>query len=147
MIQKTTFAVILVAFSLFFICFTNASPVELTPRDCGDVAYVKFDGHECDHELEEHGDCITGEIHMTEIKEDCLKVTGQFNTGFKDGCVYEYQVDGCDIEEIPSGLIYSPGTCAYEFYVKGSIHDIAGKTLKIYRDGECIAEKCIDKVE
>ncbi|RHZ74793.1 hypothetical protein Glove_219g82 [Diversispora epigaea] len=101
------------------------SLLELTPCDCGDVA----------PELEKHGDCITG------------RVTGQFNTGFKDGSLYEYQVDGCDIEEIPSGLIYSPGTCAYEFYVKGSIYDVAGKTLKIYRDGKCIAEKCIDKVE
>ncbi|RHZ83525.1 hypothetical protein Glove_91g53 [Diversispora epigaea] len=148
MIQKITFAVILVAFSLFFICLTNASPVELTPRDCGDEAYICFEGHEHDNkEYEEHDDCVTGKILITEVKEDCLKVTGKFDTGFEDGCLYEYQVEGCEKKEIPSGVISSPGTCLFDFYVKGSIHDVVGKTLKIYREGKCIADECFEKVE
>ncbi|CAG8565229.1 8468_t:CDS:1 [Diversispora eburnea] len=141
MIQKTKFAVILVAFSLFFTCFTNASPFELTSRVIGAVGCISFKEHN-----HEYSDCVVGEIHICELKLDTCKVTGQFNQGFKEGCKYEYQVEGCDKKEIPCGMICAPGTLAFEFYVKAKLHEYFGRHVKIYENGKCIAEACIDKV-
>ncbi|RHZ55126.1 hypothetical protein Glove_420g116 [Diversispora epigaea] len=60
---------ILVAFSVFFICFTNASPIELSPRAPGDVTYVDFTKS------------VRGRATFTELYGKVVRALGQFSAG------------------------------------------------------------------
>ncbi|CAG8602134.1 11616_t:CDS:2 [Diversispora eburnea] len=111
--QKITFATILVAFSAFFIYFTDASPIGLSPRQPGSVAYCDFTND------------VTGRITITELWSGSVRITGQFNTGFPDRTSkYEYQLSGEERGEIESDIIFPPGTAPFQC-------DYKDKTVKI----------------
>ncbi|RHZ69961.1 hypothetical protein Glove_276g106 [Diversispora epigaea] len=131
--QKITFATILVAFSVFFIYFTNASPIELSPRVPGDVAFVDFTKN------------ITGRITLTELWNNTVRVTGQLNTGFPDRTSkYEYQLSGEEKELISSDYIFPPGTAPFQDDLKNkTVNWFVGKTLSFFRDGVVIEAEII----
>ncbi|RHZ88389.1 hypothetical protein Glove_23g92 [Diversispora epigaea] len=131
--QKITFPTILVAFSVFFICLTNASPVELSPRSPGQVAYVDFTNP------------ILGRVTVTELWGRVCRITGQFNTGFVDRTSkYEFQISGSARQPIDSAIIFPPGTAPFQFDVKDkTIAYFIGKTLSILRNGVVIEKRPI----
>ncbi|RHZ84218.1 hypothetical protein Glove_84g34 [Diversispora epigaea] len=135
--QKITFATILVAFSVFFICFTNASPIELSPRAPGDVAYVDFTKS------------IRGRATFTELYGKIVRALGQFSEGFPDRTSkYEYQISGLDRTVIPSTDIFPPGTIAFqEDHKNKTIKSFAGKTLTFYRNGKIIESEIIKLIK
>ncbi|RHZ74783.1 hypothetical protein Glove_219g55 [Diversispora epigaea] len=129
--QKITFATILVTFSVFFICFTNASPVELSPRSPGQVAYADFTKP------------MTGRVTVTELWGRVCRITAQFNTGFVDRTSkYEFQVSGSPRELIDSSVIFPPGSAPVQYDVKDrTIAFFIGKTLSILRNGVVIEKR------
>ncbi|RHZ69963.1 hypothetical protein Glove_276g102 [Diversispora epigaea] len=126
--QKITFATILVAFSVFFICFTNASPIELSPRAPGSVCYADFKR------------AISGRITATELWGKTLRITGQLNTGFPNRiCKYEFQVTGHPKKPVPSNIIFPPGTAPFQFDLTNEgIENVAGKTVTFFCSGKFI---------
>ncbi|RHZ85803.1 hypothetical protein Glove_60g63 [Diversispora epigaea] len=128
--QKITFATVLVAFSVFFICFTNATPVEFSPRKPGAVAFADFTKK------------VTGRITITELWNTCVRITGQFNTGFPDRThKYEYQLSGEEKGLISNDIIFPPGTAPFEKDIQGrTVEYFVGKTLSIFCNGVVIEE-------
>ncbi|RHZ76372.1 hypothetical protein Glove_198g17 [Diversispora epigaea] len=122
--QKITFATVLVAFFIFFICFTNATPIELSPRVPGAVAFADFSKK------------VTGRITITELWNTCVRVTGQFNTGFPDRIhKYEYQLSGEEKGLISNDIIFPPGTAPFEKDIQDrTVEYFVGKTLSIFCD-------------
>ncbi|RHZ76728.1 hypothetical protein Glove_194g55 [Diversispora epigaea] len=126
--QKITFVTILVAFSVFFIYFTNASPIGLSPRAPGSVAYADFTKP------------ILGRVTFTELWSKVVRVTGQFNTGFPDRTSkYEYQISGEEKELLSNDGIFPPGTAPYQHDFEDlTIQFFVGKNLTIFRNDEVI---------
>ncbi|CAG8497409.1 1165_t:CDS:1 [Diversispora eburnea] len=134
--QKIAFTTILVAFSVLFICFTNASPIGLSPRSPGSVAYVDFTKP------------ILGRVTFTELRGQVVRVTGQFNTGFPDSTSkYEYQITGEEKGVIENDEIFPPGTSPFQFEVKNiTIQFFVGKNLTIFRNSNVLETEPIKLV-
>ncbi|CAG8528358.1 10556_t:CDS:1 [Diversispora eburnea] len=127
--QKITFSTILVALTLFFICFTNASPIELSPRVVGQGVYADFT-------------ILSGRVNVYEFQPGVVRFWGQFNTGINNpNGVYELVVSGPNTitpQRIPQSLISPPGTAAFQFDYNRGIEAFAGRTLTVRLDGNPI---------
>ncbi|CAG8528398.1 10558_t:CDS:1 [Diversispora eburnea] len=118
--QKITFSTILVVLTLFFVCFTNAAPIEA--RAAGQVVYVDFLSP------------TTGRTTVTEWQTGKCRMLGQFNSGITPG-TYELRVSGTPTRtiSIPQALIYPPGIAAFQFDFDLTIQAFAGRTLSLVR--------------
>ncbi|CAG8534812.1 8631_t:CDS:1 [Diversispora eburnea] len=140
--QKVAFVTILVAFSVFFICFTNASPIGLSPRSPGDLAFADFTTPTFDANI------VTGRVTFTELFVETVRITGQFNTGFIDQTSkYEYQISGSKKELISGIIINPPGISPFQFDVENTtIQFFVGKKIKIFRNREVIGKATIQQI-
>ncbi|RHZ74850.1 hypothetical protein Glove_219g143 [Diversispora epigaea] len=134
MIQKITFATILVAFSVFFICFTNASPIEYSPRSS--VAFADFL-------------TLAGRVSFHEFLNNdnvVVVVSGQFSYGFTDATSkYEIQIPHLKKQLILH--INPPGTSPFEYVIEGkTLKFFIEKKVKVFRDGEVLVEERIVSV-
>ncbi|CAG8534832.1 8632_t:CDS:1 [Diversispora eburnea] len=150
--QKITFATILVAFSVFFICFTNASPIGLSPRSPGEIAYADFGPSDFTEPFFEDKrsdtDIVCGKVMFFELRCEVVRITGQFFGGFSDRTnKYEYQISGAEKKLIDSDLIYPPGTAPFQFDVKNkTMQDFCGKNLTIFCDDNVIGTSLIKQL-
>ncbi|CAG8568600.1 4193_t:CDS:1 [Diversispora eburnea] len=128
--QKITFATILIAFSVFFICFTNASPIELSPRKSPLVV--------CEYSQSQYR--VYGNIWVTPNNENC-KVHVNF-AGGRSSCHYVLYIDGCESEPIS----FKPDGCAeYTYRLEGrSPAELEGKTCTLYENGTPCATGCFE---
>ncbi|CAG8528433.1 10560_t:CDS:1 [Diversispora eburnea] len=122
--QKITFSTILVALTLFFVCFSNAAPIELSPRVVGQLVYADFIK-------------LSGRVTVYEYKTGTVRFWGQFNTGITNpNGKYELVVSGPPAstippQVIPQSLIKPPGTAAFQWDYNKGIEAFAGKTLSV----------------
>ncbi|RHZ76505.1 hypothetical protein Glove_196g88 [Diversispora epigaea] len=124
--QKITFATILVAFSIFFICFTNAFPIELSPRY--EAGFVDFTN------------AVTGRITFQQIPGNVIRIIGQFNSGITNTGKYEIKIPG-----LKKRLI--PGTLPFFYEVEGkTINFFIGKKVKIFRNGKVLEQESIEPI-
>ncbi|RHZ60286.1 hypothetical protein Glove_355g19 [Diversispora epigaea] len=131
MIQKITFATILVAFSVFFICFTNASPIKNSPHSS--FAFADFP-------------TLAGGVIFYEFRNNdnvFVRVTWQFNDGFTDATSkYEIQIPHLKKQLISN--INPPGTPIFQYDIEGkTLKFFIEKKVKVFRDGEVLVEERI----
>lgn len=134
MIQKTTIATILVAFSLIFACLVGVSPI--FSRKPGDVVYVDFT---CPYQDVNR---VTGRITTTELYGNCVRVTGQLNTGFPDRTsIYTWKFNGFDTQTIDLNGIFPPGTVPFQFDIHNATIDaFVNQVLTFFKDSVVIGQ-------
>ncbi|RHZ60527.1 hypothetical protein Glove_352g4 [Diversispora epigaea] len=124
--QRITFATILIAFSVFFICFTNASPIELSSRY--DAAFVDFTN------------AVTDRITFDQIPGNIVRIVGQFTSEFTNIGKYEIEIPGLKNINPPGA-----GTLSYDVEGK-TLNFFIGKKVKISHNGKVLKRESIKPI-
>ncbi|RHZ76529.1 hypothetical protein Glove_196g13 [Diversispora epigaea] len=127
--QKITFATILVAFSVFFICFTNAAPIELSPRSL--TAYAVFSKD------------VIGKINLYETQNYVgVGRSIEFTSGFTD-ITSKYEIEFPDNLKllISSSAITPPETGKISFIIKGrTLKDFIRKKVEVLHNDKVLGK-------
>ncbi|RHZ76576.1 hypothetical protein Glove_196g28 [Diversispora epigaea] len=131
--QKITFATLLVAFSVFFICFTNASPIELSPR----YIYIYY--------IAEFSKVFSGSVDFHESQSNVVTATVKFHAYPVSN--FEIKIPYLKKQLISRGYII-PGVSQFEYEIKGrTLKDFIGKKVKAIRSDKVLEIEPIVPIE
>lgn len=117
-------------------------------RAAGDVAYCTFDNQGSNSK-------VSGEFHFAEYKTNTVRITGQFNTGFVDNVIsnYQFTIDGYNstiidlTSEISKQIIINiPGASAFECDFSLTVNELVGAYFCVKYKNSSIGGAIIKKV-